>query len=106
MPWKLIVAIVIGLLVLTFVGLNWQNTLTVSFGFHVFEGVPTVIAFFAAFFAGLIIAVPFAIVGKNTRKISSPSVNPSKGMPSRDSKSPRRTPKINEDEQTETPAAP
>ena len=61
MPWKLIVGILIGLLLLTFIGLNWQHTTAISFGFYVFQDVPAVIAILGAFMTGLIISIPFAV---------------------------------------------
>lgn len=61
MPWKLIIGVLIGVVLLTFIGLNWQNTTAISFGFVELEEIPAVIAILAAFIAGMVISIPFAV---------------------------------------------
>lgn len=61
MPWKLILYILILGVILVFVGLNIGNQSDISFGFVVFEDVPVFLSLFAAFFVGVIVALPVAV---------------------------------------------
>ncbi|MFP4432449.1 MAG: hypothetical protein ACOCW6_10580 [Spirochaetota bacterium] len=59
MPWKLFFVILLLGLVVTFVGLNAQNSTDISFGFTTLSDIPIYISLFSAFFIGVLITLPF-----------------------------------------------
>lgn len=67
MPWRLIILILCISLALCFVGFNLQNTCTVAFFSKPFI-VPSFMALFVAFLSGIIITIPFYILGKRKNK--------------------------------------
>lgn len=68
MPWKLIGSLVLLGVVLLFVGFNLENTTDISFGFAVLSDVPVFLSLFSAFFAGVLVTLPFAIRSSSRRE--------------------------------------
>lgn len=67
MPWRLILLILCISLALCFVGFNLQNTCTIAFFSKPFI-VPSFMALFVAFLSGIIITIPFYLLGKKKNK--------------------------------------
>ncbi|MFO8063234.1 MAG: hypothetical protein ACQETQ_11365 [Spirochaetota bacterium] len=65
MPWKLIGFLVVVGLILAFVGFNAANVSDISFGFYELEEVPIFISLFAAFALGVLITLPFTLLGRS-----------------------------------------
>ena len=61
MPWRLVILLVIGSIVLIFIGLNLEQTSTINFGFTVAEDVPVPISLGTAFLVGVAISLPLAL---------------------------------------------
>lgn len=67
MPWRLMLLILCISLALCFVGFNLQNTCTIAFFSKPFI-VPSFMALFVAFLSGIIITIPFYLLGKKKNK--------------------------------------
>jgi uncharacterized integral membrane protein len=62
MPWRLIGLALIFVVFLSFIGLNLDNRVVISFGFWATkEPVPVFLPVFASFVLGLLCSIPFAI---------------------------------------------
>ena len=72
MPWKLIGFLVLIGLILAFVGFNADNVSDISFGFHRFEEVPIFVSLFIAFFFGVLVTLPFTLLGRSQRSKKRP----------------------------------
>ncbi len=59
MPWKLFFVVLLLGLVVTFAGLNAQNSTDISFGFTTLSDVPIFLSLFSSFFVGVLITLPF-----------------------------------------------
>jgi len=68
MPWRLIFVVILMGIVIAFIGFNLDNRADVSFGFHEYEAVPIFISLFVAFFAGIIVMLPFTLGFRRRRK--------------------------------------
>jgi hypothetical protein len=55
-------------IVIAFIGFNLDNRADVSFGFHEYEAVPIFISLFVAFFAGIVVMLPFTLGFRRRRK--------------------------------------
>jgi uncharacterized integral membrane protein len=75
MPWRLIGLIVILAVLLSFIGVNLNNTCDISFGFANFSGVPIYLTVFASFILGMLTSLPFIIftVVKKKQKTEKPA---------------------------------
>ncbi len=61
MPWRLLIFFIFIGLVIAFVGINIDNRADISFGFYTFSDVPVYISLSIAFFAGVLIMLPFTL---------------------------------------------
>jgi uncharacterized integral membrane protein len=61
MPWRLLGLIAILVVLLSFIGVNLNNTCSISFGFVSFSGVPIYLTVFASFILGMLTSLPFII---------------------------------------------
>ena len=68
MPWRLIFVVILMGIVIAFIGFNLDNRADVSFGFHEYEAVPIFISLFVAFFAGIVVMLPFTLGFRRRRK--------------------------------------
>lgn len=68
-PWKLIITIIIALILIFFVGNNWEFKSDISLIFFSFKDVPVVISLFGAFLTGLVVALPYAFKGGQKKKL-------------------------------------
>ncbi len=82
MPWKLIVALVIAVLVAFFIGFNLQNSCSVSFGFATIDSVPVYLTAMFSFIAGMLLVLPFVLVAgrKRVRKAKEKAREKEKGQ--------------------------
>lgn len=70
MPWRLIGLIAILAVLLAFIGVNLDNSCSISFGFAKIENVPVYLTVFASFVLGMLVSVPFLV--SFTRKQKGP----------------------------------
>jgi uncharacterized integral membrane protein len=68
MPWKLFFVVILLGLVVTFAGLNAQNSTDISFGFTTLADVPIFMSLFSAFFVGVLITLPFTFRRRSKSK--------------------------------------
>ena len=68
MPWKLFFVVILLGLVVTFAGLNAQNSTDISFGFTTLTNVPIFISLFSSFFVGVLITLPFTFRRRSRSK--------------------------------------
>jgi uncharacterized integral membrane protein len=68
MPWRLIIAIVIFAVFLTFITFNLNNRCDISFGFTVLQNVPVFLTIFLSFALGLFCAFPLLLTLKKSKK--------------------------------------
>ncbi|MCQ2241582.1 hypothetical protein [Treponema sp.] len=66
MPFKLIGTIILVVLVAILTGFNLSNKCTIWF-FHSFENIPVFAALLGAFVAGVVITIPFTLVGRKKK---------------------------------------
>jgi uncharacterized integral membrane protein len=70
MPWRLIGLIAILAVLLAFIGVNLDNSCSISFGLARIENVPVYLTVFVSFVLGMLVSVPFLI--SFTRKQQGP----------------------------------
>lgn len=75
MPIKLIGTLVLIVLVAIITGFNLSNTCTIWF-FHKFEKIPVFAALLTSFLLGVIITIPFTIIG--TKRKDKKNIKPNK----------------------------
>jgi len=74
MPLRLIGLLAFVGLLVSFIGFNLGNVADVSFGFHVFRGVPVFLTAFVSFALGLLVALPSVFIARfSARKRFRPS---------------------------------
>jgi hypothetical protein len=61
MPWRLLIFIAAGAVLLGFIGYNLENRCDVSLGFHTFHQVPVFLSTLSAFVLGMALAFPLAV---------------------------------------------
>ncbi|MCL1927462.1 MAG: hypothetical protein FWG07_01535 [Treponema sp.] len=61
MPWRFIGIIAVLALLLTFIGLNLENTCSLNLGIMVFSNVPVYLTILVSFMLGMLFSLPFFI---------------------------------------------
>lgn len=67
MPIKLIGTIILVVLVAILTGFNLSNKCTIWF-FHNFENIPVFAALLGSFVAGVVITIPFTLIGRRKKE--------------------------------------
>jgi hypothetical protein len=68
MPWRYIVLLIVGVLLVTFLGLNLGNQAVLSFGFISFENSNVAIITLGAFLVGGLTGIPFTLLSMQAWK--------------------------------------
>lgn len=61
---KLIIAIIIAIFAVFFIGLNLSNLCTLSVVFYTFQNVPIYLVVLIAFLLGVVITIPFCLIDR------------------------------------------
>jgi uncharacterized integral membrane protein len=67
MPWKLILALLLAVIVAVFIGFNLDNYCDVSFGFATAPSVPVYLTAMIAFLSGMLATLPFVFAAGRKR---------------------------------------
>jgi uncharacterized integral membrane protein len=67
MPWKLILALLIAVIVAVFIGFNLGNYCDISFGFATAPSVPVYLTAMIAFLSGMLATLPFVVTAGRKR---------------------------------------
>jgi uncharacterized integral membrane protein len=67
MPWKLILALIIAVIVAVFIGFNLDNYCDVGFGFTTVSSVPVYLTAMISFLAGMLATLPFVVTAGRKR---------------------------------------